>query len=420
MSKIAGFPFSYGTEYEGERIRPDNLFIEFGGAGNCMVEWLTTADPKKIEDGMIEVIGPNIPDINDMDRKTALPLAIVIEVSGINMHPDYEPVLEKQIHRILNRIHGMMHTGQRDMACLKISSLAAEKGFTLRHIGVILHGKLKEDFGRILDKVQVKFYTDKDKIAGILVKAKKVYGLRDARIEGMTDEETDIFYSCIVCQSFAPFHICTISPQRSSPCGSYNWLDCKASSEIDPTGPNKPVIKGTPLDIRLGQWQGINDFVKKASQGKTEYYNLYSIMDKPMPTCEWVECISVILPLCNGVMIGDKDYTGMTPCGMNFKTIIDNIKGELNTPGFMGHSRYNITQRKFLNAEGGIRRIVWMPRKLKTEIMERFNARAKEAGIPDLIKMIADEAIGTSEEAILPFLKINNHPALSMEPLIRL
>jgi acetyl-CoA synthase len=86
----------------------------------------------------------------------------------------------------------------------------------------------------------------------------------------------------------------------------------------------------------------------------------------------------------------------------------------------MGHSKYNITQRKFLNAEGGIKRIVWMPRKLKAEIMERFNIRAKEAGIPDLMKMIADEFTGTTEERILPFLKAANHPALSMEPLIQL
>jgi acetyl-CoA synthase len=313
-----------------------------------------------------------------------------------------------------------MHTGQRDMACLRIAKAAVEKGFTLRHIGVILHTKLREDFGRIVDKVQVTICTEEKGFLEILADAKAAYSLRDARIQGMTDEETDTFYSCIICQSFAPFHVCTISPERSSPCGSYNWLDCKASYEIDPTGPNKPVLKRNALNIKLGQWQGINNFVNKASQGKTEYYNLYSIMDKPMPTCEWVECISAVLPLCNGIMIADKDYAGMTPCGMDFKTIIDNIKGELNTPGFMGHSRYNITQRKFAGAEGGIRRIVWMPRKLKEEISVSFNTTAGDIGMPDLIDRIADESIGISEEAILPFLKAKKHPALSLEPIIRL
>ena len=417
MSEIKEFPFLYGTEYEGERVRPDNLYIEFGGANSRMVEWLTTSDGKNIEDGSIEVVGC---DIKDMDRTVSHPLAIVVEVSGKNMQPDYEPVLEKQVHRILNRIHGVMHTGQRDMASLRITQQIVNEGLSLRHIGVILHSKLHDDFERIVDKVQVKIYTAEDKVKEVLDDAKPVYSLRDSRIEGMTDEAVDTFYSCTICQSFVPFHVCTISPERSSPCGSYNWFDCRASYAIEPAGPNKPMVKGLPLDLCSGQWQGVNEFINKASQGKSASYNLYSIMDKPMPTCEWVECISVVLPLCNGVMIVDRDYTGMTPCGMDFKTIIDNIKGELNTPGFMGHSKYNITQRKFLNAEGGIQRIVWMPQKLKTEIMKRFNVRAKEEGIPDLIKMIADETTGTSEEAILPFLKAANHPALSMEPLIQL
>ncbi len=417
MTEITGFPFLYGSDFEGERIRPDSMYIEFGGINSRMVELLTTADMKDIEDGSIEVVGQ---DIKGLDRDTAHPLAIVIEVAGKNMQPDYEPVLEKQIHRILNRIQGIMHTGQRDMASLRISESIVNEGFSLRHIGIILHSKLHQDFERIAEKVQVKIYTDEDNVKEVLDRARQLYSLRDSRIEGMTDEAEDTFYSCTICQSFVPFHICTISPERSSPCGSYNWMDCRASYAIEPSGPNKPVKKGHPIDMRSGQWQGVNEFISKSSQGKCDSYNLYSIMDKPMPTCEWVECISVVLPLCNGIMIADRDYIGMTPCGMDFKTIIDNIKGELNTPGFMGHSKYNITQRKFINAEGGIQRIVWMPRKLKKEIMERFIVRAEDAGIPDLMKMIADESVGATEEQILPFLKAANHPALSMEPLIQL
>jgi acetyl-CoA synthase len=410
-------PLTYGQEYEGERIRQDKLYLECGGTSSRMVEWFTTASTKDIQDGRIDVIGP---DLKNTPEKSSLPLAIIIEVAGKNMQEDYEPVLEKQIHRIINRIQGVMHTGQRDMACLRISKAAVEQGFSLRNLGTILYRKLLDDFERILDKVQIKIYTEEDKVTETIVRAKQVYWLRDVRNEGMTDEEKDVFYSCIICQSFVPFHVCTISPERSSPCGSYNWIACKASCDIDPSGPNKPIPKGNPIDIRRGQWHGINEFVEKASQGKTDHYNLYSIMDKPMATCEWVECISIVLPLCNGIMTVDKEYAGMTPSGMDFKTIIDNIKGELDTPGFMGHSRYNITQRKFISAEGGIKRIVWMPRRLKEEISGRFNVRAKEVDVPDLMERIADESTGTSEEAILPFLKARNHPALSMEHIIQL
>ena len=252
----------------------------------------------------------------------------------------------------------------------------------------------------------------------LIAKAKKTYAIRDARIEGMTDEETDIYYSCTLCQSFAPSHVCTISPERTGLCGSYNWMDCKAAYEISPTGPNQPVPKGETIDAHLGQWKGVNDFIFKASRGKIDHYNFYSIINNPMTTCGCCECIAAVLPICNGVMTVNREYTSMTPCGMKFTALAGTIGGGLSTPGFVGHGKYNITQRKFLSAEGSIKRLVWMPKSLKEEIAERFNARAKEIGIPNLLDMIADETIGTTEEEILPFLQEKGHPALSMEPIM--
>ncbi|MCR4393802.1 MAG: CO dehydrogenase/CO-methylating acetyl-CoA synthase complex subunit beta, partial [Dehalococcoidales bacterium] len=108
----------------------------------------------------------------------------------------------------------------------------------------------------------------------------------------------------------------------------------------------------------------------------------------------------------------------MTPCGMKFTTLAGTIGGGLSTPGFVGHGKYNITQRKFLSGDGGLLRLVWMPRMLKEEIKERFQKRAIELGIPDLLDRVADETIGTTEDAILPFLTEKNHPALSMPPII--
>ena len=89
---------------------------------------------------------------------------------------------------------------------------AVDKGFRLSHLGKILHAKFHQDFGAIFDKVQVKVYTEKEKVDEILEKARDAYRKRDARIEGMTDETTDIFYSCTLCQSFAPNHVCVDQP----------------------------------------------------------------------------------------------------------------------------------------------------------------------------------------------------------------
>jgi acetyl-CoA synthase len=295
---------------------------------------------------------------------------------------------------------------------------AVEKGFKLEHIGALLHAKIHQDFGRIFDKLQVKLYTEEDKVKEIVGQARVVYSERDTRIEGMTDETTETYYSCTLCQSFAPSHVCVISPERTGLCGSYNWMDCKASFEINPTGPNQPVEKGETIDTKLGQWKGVNDFVFQASRGKIDHYNFYSIINDPMTTCGCCEAIAAVLPMCNGIMTVNREYAGMTPCGMKFTTLAGTIGGGISSPGFVGHGKYNICQRKFIIGDGGLLRIVWMPKMLKEEIADRLNARAEEMGVPNLMDMIADESVGETEDEILPFLEEKGHPALTMDSIL--
>jgi acetyl-CoA synthase len=408
-------PVSYGPAFEGERIRKDDLFVECGGGRTPCVEWTTIADMDAVEDGLVEVVGKDLPDCKEGDK---LPLAVVVEVAGRKMQEDYEPILERQIHHLVNYAQGVMHIGQRDIAWYRIGKAAVEKGFTLEHIGKLLHAKYHQDFGAIFDKCQVKIYTDEKKVKQIAEQARAVYGDRDARIEGMTDETTDIYYSCTLCQSFAPNHVCVVSPERTGLCGAYNWMDCKASHEINPTGPNQPIEKGETLDEKYGNWKGVNDFVFKASRQAVSSYNFYSLVMDPMTTCGCCECVAALLPMCNGVMTVNREYNEMTPCGMKFTTLAGTIGGGQVTPGFVGHSKYNICQRKFISGDGGLLRVVWMPSMLKEEIKERLQKRGEELGVPDLIDRIADETVGTTEEEILPFLEEKKHPALEMDPIM--
>ncbi|MFC1988844.1 acetyl-CoA decarbonylase/synthase complex subunit alpha/beta [Chloroflexota bacterium] len=408
-------PVAFGAAFEGERVRGEDIYLETGGGRTAMVEWVTSKPADEVEDGKIEVIGP---DVGDIEAGSRLPLAIAVEVAGREMQDDYEPILERQIHHLVNYIQGVMHIGQRDIAWIRVSKQAVEKGFTLAHIGTVLHAKLHQDFGRIFDKVQIKIYTEEEKVNAIVEKAKAVYEGRDTRIEGMTDETTDMYYSCTLCQSFAPSHVCVISPERTGLCGSYNWMDCKASYEINPTGPNQPVPKGEVIDAKLGQWKGVNDFVLTTSRGKIDHYNFYSIVNDPMTTCGCCECIAAIVPSCNGVMTVNREYTGETPCGMKFTTLAGTIGGGLSSPGFVGHGKYNTTQRKFIAGDGGLLRLVWMPKNLKEEIGDRINARGEELGVSNFLDMIADESVGVTEEEILPFLEEKGHPAITMDPIL--
>ena len=408
-------PCAFGPAYEGERVRGADLYCQMGGGKTQCTELVKMAEMNDIEDGKVEVIGK---DVGDLKEGETLPLGIYVQVAGREMQSDFEPILERQTHHLVNYIQGIMHIGQRDIAWVRVSKAAVEKGFTLKDIGVVLHAKFHQDFSNILDKVQVTLYTDKAKVDELTATARAEYKFRDERVDAMTDEDEEIFYSCTLCQSFAPNHVCTVSPERTGLCGAYNWMDCKASYEINPTGPNQPIEKGECLDPKLGQWKGVNDFVTKASRGAVTHYNFYSMVIDPMTTCGCCEAIAAMLPSCNGVMTVGRDYTGDTPCGMKFTTLAGVMGGGASSPGFVGHSKYNITQRKFLVGDGGLLRMVWMPKILKEEIKDRIIARGKELGVPDLYDMIADETVGTTEEEILPFLQEKGHPALSMDPLI--
>jgi len=408
-------PLSYGPAFEGERVRKDDLYLEMGGSKTQCTELCKMAEMNEIDDGKVEVVGK---DVKDIKKGGTLPLGIYVQVAGREMQLDFEPILERQIHHLINYAQYIMHIGQRDISWIRVSENAVDKGFTLKDIGTILHAKLHQDFGSILDKVQVTLYTDKKDVDDLTKRARKEYKVRDERVENMTDETTDTFYSCTLCQSFAPSHVCVVSPERTGLCGAYNWMDCKASFQINPTGPNQPVEKGEVLDPVLGQFKGVNEFLYKASRQAIDHYNFYSIAVDPMTTCGCCEAIAAVLPGCNGVMTVHRDYSGMTPCGMKFSTLAGTVGGGLSSPGFVGHGKYNITQRKFILGDGGLLRMVWMPKSLKEEIKERLDKRAAEMGVPDLYDKIADETVGTDEESVMAFLKEKGHPALKMDPIV--
>ena len=408
-------PVAFGPAFEGEVVRRENLHAEAGGKGGTCFEWLTMKDMDEVEDGKITVVGP---ELDSFEEGAKVPLGIVVEVTGRKMQKDFEPVLERQIHHFTNGAEGVQHIAQRDIAWLRFSKSAVAKGFGLRHLGVILHTNFHNDFGAIVDKVQVTLYTELDKVEELRKQARVVYRERDARIAGMTDEAVDTYYSCTLCQSFAPNHVCVINPERTGLCGAYSWLDCRAAFEISPTGPNQPVPKGKCVDPVLGEWEGVNSFVYEHSNRNIERFTIYSLMDSPMTTCGCCECVMAIIPEANGVMIVNRDDYSMTPCGMTFTTLMGTVGGGLQTPGMMGHAKLFITSKKFIPVEGGIKRVVWLSKNVKEEFAEELKEVCEREGVPDLMDKIADGTVATTVEELLPFLEEKGHPALTMEPII--
>ncbi|MFQ6014791.1 MAG: acetyl-CoA decarbonylase/synthase complex subunit alpha/beta [Anaerolineae bacterium] len=407
-------PVPYGSAFEGERVRKADMRIEFGGKYSRAFEYLRMVDLDEVEDGKITVVGHGF---EDMEEQGAMDLGIVVEVAGRKMQKDFEPVLERQIHYFINGASGVQHIGQRDIAWIRISKAAANSGFTLRHFGDILYARFHSDFGAIVDKVQVTIYTEKKELKKWLKTARAAYDERNKRLADMTDESVDEFYSCTLCQSFAPNHVCVISPQRLGLCGAYNWLDCKASHQINPTGPNQPVSKDGAINEAKGYWEGPIQFVYQHSNQQVEKVSMYSIMENPMTACGCFECIAMVIPEANGIMVVSREDPSMTPAGMTFSTLAGVAGGGLQTPGVMGVGKYYLVSPKFIAPDGGFKRVVWMSSFLKETMAEELKAVAEREGDPDLIDKIADERVATTVEELLPFLEEKGHPALTMPPL---
>ncbi len=407
-------PVSYGSAFEGERVRKEIMYAEFGGKRTRAFEYLRSRPADEVEDGKVTLVGP---DIDTIERGAALPLGILVDVAGRKMQADFEPIVERQFHYFTNGAEGIQHNGQRDITWIRVSDGAYEKGFRLEHVGKLLHARVHEVFGNIVDKVQVTLITDEAPMEELLVEARAAYKERNDRIANLTDESVDTFYSCLLCQSFAPNHVCVVNPERVGLCGAYNWLDCKASFEINPTGPNQPVPKGVILDPVKGEFSGPNEFIYQHSNQTVDRVTFYSIMEAPMTSCGCFECIMVLVPEANGFMIVSREDPSMTPCGMTFSTLAGTAGGGMQTPGMMGMGKYYLTSKKFIPADGGITRIVWMSSFLKESMAEALSEVCERAGMPDLLARIADETICTDVEGLLPFLEEKQHPALTMDPL---
>ena len=410
-------PVSFASAFEGEIIRRGDMQVEFDGSRKDCFELVCTKDASEVEDHKFTLVGP---DFDQMEVGSKQQIAYIVDVAGKNMQSDFEPVFERKFHSYINCIEGVMHTGQRDMIRIRISKNTFDAGFRAKDLAEVLYANIKNEFDAVVDKCAITIVTDAEECTKLRHElAVPAYDRRDERLTSLTDESVPVYYSCIMCQAFSPSHVCVVTPERLGLCGAVSWLDAKATHQLDPQGPCQVITKERVIDENLGRYEDVDEAVAKLSQGALEHVTLYSIMEDPMTSCGCFECICGIEPFSNGVIIANREYAGMTPLGMTFPDLASMTGGGVQTPGFMGHGKHFISSKKFMKAEGGIERIVWMPKDLKEQVAERLNETAKELyGIDNFCDMVGDETIATDPETLLAFLTEKGHPALGMDPMM--
>lgn len=390
-------PVDVGLIYEGERIRKANMYADLAGPKSRGAELLSVIPSKKAKDGSVKIVGP---DFKDMEKGKAYPFGILIEVSGTDLEEDLEGVFERRIHDFANYVQGFMHLNSRDIIWCRVSKDAHKKGISLKHVGIALIDLFKSEFD-VIKKAQITFYTD-DKIDKFLKVAREVYEKRDAKVRGMRDADVDKFYGCVLCQGFAPKHVCTITPERTSSCGSITWFEGRAAVKVDPKGPIFEVEKGEELDEIRGEYSGVNEMSAERSTGEVERVFLHSLFDHPHTSCGCFEAIGFYIPEVDGIGVVHRDFRGVTPFGIPFSTMAGQVGGGVQSEGFMGMAIEYLRSPKYLIADGGWKKTVWLPKSLKERIGD---------DVPEEVRdKIATEENATDLESLKAFLIEKDHP----------
>ena len=393
------YPFDIGPQFEGERIRKNDMYVELGGAKvplKCEIIKLVKLD--EIEDNKVSLHGL---DIKDMNEGSKSPFILFMEIAGEKLEEDMEGVIERKTHEYCNFVEGFMHLNQRSDIWCRISKNAIKKGFTLVDFGHALIDLFKAEWP-LIEKMQITIITDENKAKEVMKIAKETYEARDKKTRNLKESDVEEFYSCLMCQSFAPPHVCIITPERKGLCGAISWIEARAASKVDPEGAMFPVMKGKVIDEEKGEYEGVNALVMERSGGDSERYYLHSMFEFPHTSCGCFETLTFYIPEVDGIGIVHRDFADETPIGIPFSKMASQTGGGEQVEGILGIAMDYMRSKKFLQADGGWNRIVWMPATVK----ETY----KDAIPEDVFDKIATEEDVKDTETLKSFLDKVSHP----------
>jgi acetyl-CoA decarbonylase/synthase complex subunit beta len=395
------FPFEISPMFEGERIRKEGMHVELAGPKSKGFELVRAAPMEEVEDGRFTLIGP---DLKDMEEGSRHPFAMVYKIAGELVEADLESIVERRNHEFQNYIQGMMHLNQRDDVWIRIGKEAVGKGMnSFEQIAKAVMMLFKNELP-FIEKVEATYITDMAEVEKQVDNARAVYKARDERTRGLHDEDVDTFYGCTLCASFAPTNVCVVTPDRISLCGAINWFDGRAAAKVDPEGPQFAIPKGELLDAESGEYSGVNEFAKKLSSGEYDRIKLHSFLEYPHTSCGCFEVVGFYIPEVDAIGWVDRDFAGTAPNGLQFSTMAGQTGGGKQVVGFLGIGVNYFRSPKFIQADGGWNRVVWMPKMLKEKVFQ---------DIPeDLRDKIATEEDVKDIEALRNFLKEKKHPII--------
>ena len=369
----------YSPAFAGEHIRDADLYSVLGGdeLGFQLVGIIESKMIPSLSDlKNIEIIGPSLSEIRP---KSPFGLILKIKVnegavdtSKISIY-DLEAVIEKKIGDFINQIEGVSHQFIRDEIEIRISRKAVENGLTFDDFTVILKELITEEFPFVTG-VFVRIITDEKTVLEDVKKARGIYKKRDERALSLHDEDVQLFYGCKICQISSPAHVCVITPDRPSVCGTINWFEAKAACLSNPDGPVFEIEKGELTDAKSGEYSGVSAAVAVGSGGENNRILLYSLTENPHTTGSVFDVIAFFIPEVNGIGLIDRTAKSPAVNGLTFEDMMIFTGYGQQISGFSGVGETYMLSEKFLQKEGGWGNVVWMTQSLKDKMLQKIRA----------------------------------------------
>jgi len=162
------------------------------------------------------------------------------------------------------------------------------------------------------------------------------------------------------------------------------------------------IPKGKLLDELKGEYEEVNRVIKEKSLGEIERVQLYTGFGYPHTSCGCFEGCAFYIPEVDGYGIVHRNYKGQTINGLDFVTISDLTAGGRQVDGFHGLGIEYMRSPKFMQADGGWDRFVWMPVDIRDRIVEYMPE--------DIVPKIATEKDVSTLDELKQWLRDKDHP----------
>lgn len=284
---IEQIPFQISPRHMGERIRKDDFAVEYGGPkwfGSIFMLLEVTTNEDEVKDNVIEIIGP---DVDEVEEGSSFPFGMQFKIWGSEVTIDYDDYFARAMHDHIENMEGLMGVNTRANWWMRVAKRMKGR-FSLHMMAQAIIALTKSAYP-IAEKMEARIIVGAPEVGGpelvqqvLEEEIKPKWDLSDSRAKGMEDDDMDNFYSCTLCQGFAPNHACILAPERMPFCGIMSYKGAQVSRKLDPHGYVDEIPKGEPINKESGQYEGINQYIYAKSNRTIKRLNLYSTIKYPM------------------------------------------------------------------------------------------------------------------------------------------